>query len=277
MPVSQENIERWIQQSDIDYIGYFIKAWIPFNAWYNSSFATLNSDREKINAIKSHPNSVRNGIDSLMESNSQEGEEFRSNLAALYYQLLQNHIDGRDGRIWFENILKEKNPINLIDNREYRTDKYFLKRTDGRYLGEVTEMKVIVKLKSNNRSIFNYTHTQYNLEHLQAHPDYQRLSNTRKEQVRLMFQELKPIKIDTLIETNKQNSPINYYQCDTYTLKRDVTNTDCPAIYVVKALIEVLYQLRNVLFHGELVPNVGAQKIYKEAYSILKMILDKIR
>lgn len=277
MPVSQENIERWIQQSDIDYIGYFIKAWIPFNAWYNSSFATLNSDREKINAIKSHPNSVRNGINSLMESNSQEGEEFRSNLAALYYQLLQNHIDGRDGRIWFENILKEKNPINLIDNREYRTDKYFLKRTDGRYLGEVTEMKVIVKLKSNNRSIFNYTHTQYNLEHLQAHPDYQRLSNTRKEQVRLMFQELKPIKIDTLIETNKQNSPINYYQCDTYTLKRDVTNTDCPAIYVVKALIEVLYQLRNVLFHGELVPNVGAQKIYKEAYSILKMILDKIR
>jgi len=277
MSVNQENIVRWIQQSDIDYIGHFIKAWIPFNAWYNSSFPTLHTDRDKISAIKSQPNSVRNGINSLMESSSQEGQEFRSYLSALYYQLQQNQIDGRDGRIWFENALKERNPVNKIDNIEYRRDKYYLERTDGKHLGEIIEMKVIVKRKSDNHPILNYSHTEYDLQHLQAHPDYQRLSDTKKEQVRLLFQELIPVKIDTLIEINKRDTPRNYYECDSYTLKRDATNTDCPSIYIVKALIEVLYQLRNVLFHGELVPNNGAQKVYKEAYSILKMILEKIR
>jgi len=277
MPINQENINLWIQQSDIDYIGHFIKAWIPFNAWYNSSFATLNSDREKISAIKTQPNSVRNGINSLMESDSQQGQEFRNYLAALYYQLQQNQIDGREGRIWFENALREKNPVNLIDNREIGHNKYYLKRTDGTHLGKVEEMKVILKRKSDNQTIFNYTHNEYDLQHLQSYSDFQPLSDTRKEQIRLLFQKLEPIKIDTLIETNKSESPINYYQCDSYTLKRDVSNPNCHAIHIVKALVEVLYQLRNVLFHGELVPNNGAQKVYKEAYLILKMILEKIK
>ena len=92
-----------------------------------------------------------------------------------------------------------------------------------------------------------------------------------------MFQELEPIKVESLLETNKSESPINYYECDSYVLRRDTTNSSCYSIYIVKALIEILYQLRNVLFHGELVPNKGAQNVYKEAYLILKMILEKIR
>lgn len=276
MPVSTENIRRWIEQSDIDYIGHFIKAWIPFNAWYNDTFSSLNSDRQKISAIKTQNNTVRRGINTLMETNSQLGQEFRSNLSALYYQLQQNQIDGRDGRIWFEDSLKEKNNDILIDNREFGRDKYYLKRTDGQYLGEVTEMKVIIKKKSDNTTIFNYTHTDYDISHLQSFPDFQSLSHTKKEQIRIMFQELKPIHIESLLETNKNESPINYYECDSYVFRRDTTNS-CYSIYVVKALIEILYQLRNVLFHGELVPNKGAQKVYKEAYLLLKMILEKIR
>ncbi|MDD7913778.1 hypothetical protein [Polaribacter ponticola] len=273
---STENIRMWIEQSDIDYIGHFIKAWIPFNAWYNDTFSSLTSDRQKISAIKSQNNTVRRGINSLMESDSQLGQEFRSNLSALYYQLQQNQIDGRDGRIWFEDALKEKNNIDLIDNREFGRDKYYLKRTDGQYLGQVSEMKIILKKKSDNSTTFVYTHTEYDITHLQSFPAYQSLSHTKKEQVRIMFQELKPIRIETLLETNKNESPINYYQCDSYVLRREPTNS-CYSIYVVKALLEILYQLRNVLFHGELVPNKGAQNVYKEAYLVLKMILAKIR
>lgn len=274
---STENIRRWIEQSDIDYIGHFIKAWIPFNAWYNDTFSNLNSDREKISAIKSLNNTVRRGINTLMESTSQQGQEFRSNLSALYYQLQQNQIDGRDGRIWFEDSLKEKNSLDLIDNREFGRDKYYLKRTDGRFLGQVSEMKIILKRRSDNSTIFNYTHSDYDIVHLQSFPDYQSLSQTKKEQIRTMFQELKPIKIESLIETSKNESPVNYYTCDSYILRRDTTNSSCYSIHVVKALVEILYQLRNVLFHGELVPNRGAQNVYKEAYLILKMILEKIR
>lgn len=35
MPTTHENIVGWINKSDIDYTTYFIKAWIPFNAWYD--------------------------------------------------------------------------------------------------------------------------------------------------------------------------------------------------------------------------------------------------
>ena len=52
MPASTENITRWIEQSEIDYFTHFIKAWIPFNAWYNLRYSNLGSDREKINSIK---------------------------------------------------------------------------------------------------------------------------------------------------------------------------------------------------------------------------------
>ena len=277
MPTSQENINRWIEQADIDYIGHFIKAWIPFNAWYNNHYPTLKTDREKISTIKTQSNTVRNGINAYMESDSQEGLEFRSYISSLYYQLQQNQIDGRDGRIWFDNALKEKNPKNLIDNLDFGQGTYYLLRTDGQSLGEVTEMKVILKKKSDGTTILPYVHNSYDLQHLQADVRYQRLSQARREQLRLLFLDLEPIKTDTVLETTKTENPKNYYQCDSYTLRRDTTNPNCYSIHVCKALIEILYQLRNVLFHGELVPNNGAQKVYKDAYLILRMILEKIK
>lgn len=277
MPTSQENINRWIEQADIDYIGHFIKAWIPFNAWYNNHYPTLKTDREKISTIKTQSNTVRNGINAYMESDSQEGLEFRSYISSLYYQLQQNQIDGRDGRIWFDNALKEKNPKNLIDNQDFGHSTYYLLRTDGQSLGEVTEMRVILKKKSDGTTILPYVHNSYNLQHLQADARYQGLSQARREQLRLLFLELEPIKTDTVLETTKIENPRNYYQCDSYTLRRDTTNPNCYSIHVCKALIEILYQLRNVLFHGELVPNNGAQKVYKDAYLILRMILEKIK
>lgn len=277
MPVNQENINRWIEQAQIDYIGHFIKAWIPFNAWYNNHYPTLTRDREKISTIKSQGNSVRNGIHAYMESDSQEGLEFRSYISALYYQLQQNQIDGRDGRIWFDSALKEKNPVNEINNRDIGHNRYYLRRTDGVYMGEISEMKVILKKKSDRTTIFSYIHSAYDLDHLQSQANFQDLSRTRQEQIRLLFGELVPIKIDTVLETNRVESPKNYYQCDSYTLRRDISNPNCYSIHVCKALIEILYQLRNALFHGELVPNNGAQKVYKEAYHILKMILNRIQ
>lgn len=277
MSTSHENIKLWIEQSNIDYIGHFIKAWIPFNAWYNNNYPTLKTDREKISTIKSQSNSVRNGINAYMESDSQEGQEFRSYISALYYQLQQTQIDSRDGRIWFDSALKDKNPNNEINNRDIGQNRFYLKRTDGETLGEVLEIKVVLKKKSDGSTIYLYTHSAYDIFHLQSHAGFQALSISRQEHIRILFLELEPIKTDTVLQTNKVESPRNYYQCDSYTLRRDTSNPNCYSIHICKALLEILYQLRNVLFHGELVPNSGAQKVYKEAYHILKMILDKIK
>jgi hypothetical protein len=277
MATSSENIRRWIEQSDIDYITNFIKAWIPFNAWYNANYPLLNTDREKISKIKSDVNSVRNAVNALMESNSQEGLEFKNYLALLHYRLQNNHLENRDGKISFNSILKEKNSVNLIDNEEFRQDKYFLKRTDGTRLGEVVKIEIYLKKKTDGSLIFSYSYTAYELEHLQSDNNYKKLSSSRKEQIRLFFISLNPTIITDLIQSEVTENPKNYYKCDSYNFKRDYSNTNCYSISVCKAVLELLYQLRNILFHGELVPNEATQKVYKEAYSLLKIILDKIR
>jgi hypothetical protein len=38
---------------------------------------------------------------------------------------------------------------------------------------------------------------------------------------------------------------------------------------IAKSIIEILYNLRNALFHGEINPSPDVQKIYKEAYNVL--------
>ena len=274
--ISQENINRWIEQSDIDYIGHYIKAWIPFNAWYNNTFQALSTDREKINEIKNNANTVRNAINTLMEGDSSLSMEFKSHLASLIFYTAELNIQGRDGIINFEKIIRVRNTINQR-NENFNKNRYFLRRTDGSFIGNVTQFQINVNKLSDSSSIFSYNHNDYDMEHLQNFPAYQSLSAQVQTQVRLYFQDLLPFTTISVIETNIIESPKNYYQCDNYKLKRDTSNTTCYSHNIVKSLIEILYQLRNVVFHGELVPNRDAQKVYSAAFHVLKIILEKLR
>lgn len=280
MAVTTENLKRWIEQSNIDYVTYFIKAWIPFNAWYNSHFTTLDGERPKINATKNTPNPVRNGISAYLENAGQEGDDFRSYLSALHHGL-QNHIlTSETGIISFHEIIKESNPKNLVDNETINRIKYFLKREDARRLGEISKIQVFLK-DHTNATFFQYEHTEYDFEHLKlsatALANFSALSPKQQEQVRIFYLQLTPIIVTNAIEISIKESPKNYYKCDSFNFKRDTVDSYCRGNYVCKSLIEALYQLRNILFHGELIPSDGIQPIYKNAYFLLKMILEKIK
>lgn len=212
-----------------------------------------------------------------MENNDQQDIEFRNHLAALHHALQQTQLDGNDGRISFHEIVKERNATHQI-NENFNGTRYFLQRTDGGQLGEVTQMQVIIKNQQGN-AIFNYQHAAYDLIHFQANPNFQNLSNVRRENARLRFEKLHPINvINSIRDTNdRQDAPLNYYKCDLYNFKRDAADAHCPANIVCRAVIETLYQLRNQLFHGELIPNQAVQPIYQNAYFLLKMILEKVR
>ncbi|MFT4694110.1 MAG: hypothetical protein ACI8TE_001011 [Francisella sp.] len=43
-----------------------------------------------------------------------------------------------------------------------------------------------------------------------------------------------------------------------------------------KGFIEILYKLRNALFHSEVEPNKDVMKVYKLTYFILRKIIHKI-
>ncbi|GEM_PF-980427 len=280
MAVTTENLKRWIEQSNIDYVTYFIKAWIPFNAWYNMHFPLLEGERAKINATKNNTNPVRNGISTYLENDGQEGENFRNYLAALHHGL-QNHIlSNETGSISFHDIIKEKNPKNLVDNETINRIKYYLKRDDSGRLGEINKIQVFLK-DHTNKTFFQYEHNAYDFEHLKlvsnTQANFENLSPRQKEQIRIFFLQLHPIITTNAIETNLEESPKNYYKCDSFHFKRDINDSYCRGNYVSKSLIETLYQLRNILFHGELIPSDGIQPIYKNAYFLLKMILEKVK
>lgn len=95
--------EEWKALADIDYFGAFVKAYIPFNAWMSISYATLKTDREKINEIKRNSNTFRNKICALLNANNQDGSQFRGLLGELHDLLENNQIYNQDKRTTFTN------------------------------------------------------------------------------------------------------------------------------------------------------------------------------
>jgi len=43
---------------------------------------------------------------------------------------------------------------------------------------------------------------------------------------------------------------------------------------IFKGVLEMLYNLRNVLFHGQIIPNRDTNTVYEPAYKVLKMIVE---
>lgn len=105
-----ENSEKWKTLASIDYFTQFVKAWIPFNAWYKNYYPSLKTDREAINEIKAHPNSFRNKLVSLLNNQGNDSVAFKSRVAELHLELERKHIFNKSDRINFENIVIESNP-----------------------------------------------------------------------------------------------------------------------------------------------------------------------
>ena len=104
-----ENSEKWKNLASIDYFTQFVKAWIPFNAWYKNYYPNLKTDREAINEIKTQFNKFRNKLISLLKDRGNEGIAFKSRIAELHLELERNHIENKGERITFEEIKTEDN------------------------------------------------------------------------------------------------------------------------------------------------------------------------
>jgi hypothetical protein len=94
MPTSlyTENSEKWKSLASIDYLTQFVKAWIPFNAWYRSYYPDLDSDRKAINEIKATQNKFRDKLISLLTNEGNDGVSFKSRTAELHLALEEKHI-----------------------------------------------------------------------------------------------------------------------------------------------------------------------------------------
>lgn len=264
MPIK---IKRWIEQSGIDYYISFIKAWIPFNAWYMKEYydedLKITTDKAIIDKIKNESNPVKSKIIAMLTAESDESFEFRRRLALLQ-RSLEQHPLSPDRKLSFDSICISANTQStsiftdhtktykgVFDNKKKRTDNRFsveAMRKDG---------KTIVKIEL----------PDCREETLASHPDFAKCSDTEKRNLLKCLSDIFPKKpISVMCRDSKKG--INIY--DNIYMVKD-TNL------IAQALITMLYELRCKLFHGELDPTDSNSEPYCHAYHLLCLILKELK
>lgn len=251
------NEAMWMKlaESENDYAIFFIKNWIPFNAWFYNNYK-LKTDREHIEKLKTDVNPIKDKIIALLTSPTSEGINFRSNLSLLHETLEDNAIRTNGERICFSDIYFRKNTSNT-KNITYQEVRYFVD-----YVSASKVYRVIVeKPRNKKKKVLYLNNSVKDLDFLRSDIETSSLELTQQQFLIQCFKEALPNKKESLLANKKPNLKIgnNYF----------INDTDA----ISQALIEVLYSLRCVLFHGEIIPNPQNLIVYEHAYQVLRVLV----
>lgn len=262
-----ENKDRWLQiaNGDFDYSILFIKCYLPFNAWYCNSYPQHNYvDSKIIKSIKTEENIFKTKIISLIDNIDEESVIFRKNIEKLFEQLERSRVPSNSNKISFKEINFRENPqkTKIFEYNKYIYKVEILDTTNT----QSDRVKITVLKTSTNQSVFFYKYGKYDLTHLQNDLDFGKLSNNVKKIIISIFKDVNPKKKESLILDKKKNSHLNF---KIYF----VNDSDL----IAQALIEIIYKLRCILFHGEIIPTQENLIIYEYSYYILKTIIKTLR
>lgn len=253
MTTTSENITNWRALADIDYFTQYIKSYLAFNAWMRTRYSGLKQDRKIIDAVKEESNEFKRKIINLLSSNDTEGEVFRSHISSLHYNLERFEIKNNGLKISFYDVFIEENSEREKDSTR-NTLHYKVK------LLPSGKVQVSILDSRGNQKYF-YEYPKYDLQALLTEAGYQRLTPNQQIVIKSLFIECNPRKSESIISNNATGLKLGQF----YFVDDNVK--------ISKALIEVLYSLRNTLFHGEVLPGKDTNKVYEQAYHILNMLI----
>lgn len=280
------HINNWISRAELvtDYYTLFIKAWIPYNAWYMHNFYDESSNPKRdrdaaiIGYINSSSNRYRDKIKSLLRGTDPQSIKFRSLIGKLHIELEANPIPDYANRITFSTI-------NLIRNtqktftKSFKKFKYFVKfddtlpKTSKRWFLEVQK-------KSNNQTINRIELFNWSEEELDNDQDFISIPEAEKKKyLREAFSQINPkIPIEIIISGKKMKSGIFKKPDNSITIDESI-NLYFTNDYdlVSKAIVQLLYELRCKLFHGELDPIDSNLNVYKYAYEIQNILIKELK
>lgn len=279
-----DNVDRWLSIADlkIDYYTQFIKAWIPFNAWYMVSYydetISRTKDRDIIDHIKKHSNLYKNRIISLLSGNDSEANSFKFHFGRLHSELENHIVPHIDKRLTFTQLTIERNPINShsINHRGliYRVAfNSTLARTTNRVKCEIFDSQ------RHNQNIYLDEIRGWDVDELNNSVNYIGLNPTRKDKLRICFEEVNPNKPINIVVFPERDRSGNFKQPrNSIEINRELNLYFINDVDLIsKILIEMLYQLRCILFHGEINPTETNQGIYEHAYHIQKVLIQELR
>lgn len=254
----------WIDAIDIkvDYFSAFMKAWIAFNAWYNSSDEIAGkSDKDCIEYIAGQTNRFKTYMMNLINAEDADGSAYRENLAKLHGSLLnaaittQEYIGVRQSVSFAEVAVKNTNTFKQKDYYKYH---YECSRAHGK-------TKTVVKVKTTGAPVFCFEQEGYNINVLRQQSGFIGLTQRQKEQCEECYKELTPYRITTVLASGQTTKQIGAYNFVNDTEK------------ISEAIVIILYMLRCCLAHGDISPDESANEVYKYAYEVLCAPLRKLK
>jgi hypothetical protein len=260
------NIKLWFDQAEPDYYMFFLKAWIPFNAWYVNEYPSLKKkDTDIIKELQDHIDSkprkiIKNFLDNTTEH---DALKFQHYLAELHFQLDKIHLTYNGNRLSFRNLSLAENPVRYKNDTDDKGNVYKTEKTSS-YCQAYIEAK-------GGKVLLDFKKPTFDLEELKKDTDYIRLEKKMQTKILSLFEAIDPKKPISVISDSSLKK-------DYLTLKAKNT---CKIIQdtetVSKGCIKVLYALRCMLFHGEVAPTETNKKVYENAYYLLQLIINELK
>lgn len=256
---AKDNWKQWRDSAEIDWFSHFIKAWIPFNGWMTYTFGELN-DRDLLDNVKNGGNVVSNRIVSMLnpeQDRSSDAARFRSHVDALHCLLQVCAVESRRGRVSFETV-----DIGANVHKDEKTIKW--KREFQVHRDQPTKGEMLLTMTdTHNVVVFTLTQPAYERRSLEDDPNFKKLDPGHRATFLPMYDAVAPRLIRSVLAEQGAKETFKYENTDFI--------KDAPKIF--SALIDVIYSLRNALFHGSITPNEQNNAIYEPAYHIVMRLV----
>lgn len=277
------NIKQWMEDSEPDYYLLFVKAFIPYNAWYMMNF--YNEDEKRTNdrsiidfmkIAKPGENRYKDRILTLLKGNNAEAKSFKKHLACLHFELRNHPIPNVDEAISFKQVYiaskkpEDYAPITIGDYTYSCKHDETRPKKSPRWIIDVINTETLT--------------TEYMVELFKAsmselvkNDAFIALpTDNMKEGVKTALNEMSPNKTDNLVK-DELYSASGVAPADSFVIGDServclVNNTEL----IAKAVIQILYDLRCKLFHGEIAPTSEFKGIYKHAFFVQKMLIKNL-
>lgn len=265
MNTTRENISLWLNQAEPDYYLFFLKSWIPFNAWYVAEYPEHNKvDRDLIKELQDNTDSKpKKIIKNYLDNTDHDSLNFKSYLAELHYYLEKIHLSHNGNRLSFRNIALTKNPITYRNGTDNKNNLYKTEKTSSYF-------QAYVQAKG-GKVLLDFKKSTFNIEDLIKDNDYIRLEKKVQKTIYCMFEAIDPQKPISIISDSKDRKNFTIIK------SKNSCNIIKDHETVAKACIKVLYTLRCMLFHGEVPPTETNKVIYENAFTLLQLILKQLK
>ncbi|UGS21812.1 hypothetical protein [Flavobacterium cyclinae] len=258
--------DRWllIANGDFEYPILFIKSWLPFNAWYCNNYPHhKNKDRPILEEMKSDNNLFKTRIIALLQNSDQDSTIFQSNLVKLHNYLESYKVPNAIENISFKSLNYRVNPktsfVKAHRNHNYKVE-IITPTPPNNY-----RIRIDI-LNAGGSNIFLYNHTKYDKTHLTSDVNFMALSQQKKDVILEGFEAINPKLKESLI-VDRKNESLN-------TISQVLFKND--TLLLSNAIIEILYNIRCILFHGEIQPSKDNLKIYEPAFYMLKQLIKSL-